>query len=200
MLGLDEAWPGEKEDEDQDTVVDRRDAQNATPVEGAVEVCGGAGTQEDGGDQEAGQDEEDVDAEPAVAECEVEGAGGDRGAEKVSHGVGVGEVVAEDEKEGEAADAVERGYVMAAGGVYGGCRRRRGKAQEGRARGRGRSGHSFGHRGDRALALAALVADLRCEQPLLGGRLGRKAVLRYGSAARCGKSSRRYGRGRYWTG
>ncbi len=92
--------------QNEDAEEEREDAQGAAEVEVADAVRLVACVVEDAGDQEAGEDEEEVHASPAPRHIEV--------------------VLGEDEKEGHGAEAVERGIV---GGPY--CRRKRAPGEGG---------------------------------------------------------------------
>ena len=95
--------PGEAECEQEETVVERKDAQGTAGVKGLEEVGYVQGVKEDACDEEAGESEEEIDAdvcggEDALDDVEEPGAG---------DVVGLKEMDDEDEKDGSAADAIE---------------------------------------------------------------------------------------------
>ena len=95
--------PGEEKQQEEETVVEGKDAQGATGVEGFEEVRLVEGVEQDAGDEEAGENEEEVDSD-------VEGV--DDGVEDVEDGrscdwVRQEEMKGEDEKDCETADSVE---------------------------------------------------------------------------------------------
>ena len=87
----------EREEAEEDGVVEGKDAEGSADVEALKAAVGVAAIDEDAGDEEAGEDEEEVDAGPAPGEVEV--------------------VMGEDEQEGGCAEAVECGVVGAVGGL-----------------------------------------------------------------------------------
>ncbi len=93
----------------EDGVVEGEDAQEAAHVERGVAVRGGAGIEEDPGDQEAGEPEEQVDPAPPGA--------GDAAREPEDEQAPLlldeAEVVGDDREDGHAAHAVERRDVLA---------------------------------------------------------------------------------------
>ena len=117
-MEMEERGEGEKDEED--AVIEGKNADGAAGVEGAEEGGRVHGTEEDAGDEEAGEGEEKVNADPGgVAdlgeEIEDTGAGGE---------VGPHEVIDENEEDGEAAEAVESGDVAEFIGLGGGgCHR-----------------------------------------------------------------------------
>jgi hypothetical protein len=107
--------PGEEEKEDERTVVEGEDAESAAGVKGFEEVGDVEGVEQNAGDEEAGEDEEEIDAD--VGGCadlveEVEEA-------EASVRVRPEEMAVEDEKDGEAANSIERREMSEAAGILG---------------------------------------------------------------------------------
>ena len=90
------------------------DAQDAAGVEVAEVVGLGAAIEKDAGDEEAGEDEEEVHAHVAEVRDVAQAAEEEVGVEACERLVGGEAVVEEDHEDGDAANDVEAGHVAEA--------------------------------------------------------------------------------------
>src|SRR5271155_5817002 len=107
--------PAEEQEENEKAVVQREDTESAAGVKGLEEMLYVQRVEQDTGDEEAGEHEEEIDAD--VRRCtdlvqEIEEAG-------TGHGVRPEEMEEEHEEYGEAANSVERRDVGEAARVLG---------------------------------------------------------------------------------
>src|SRR5664280_1495931 len=83
-------------------VIQRKNAKDTAGIEAAEIVCGGAGIEEDAGDEKSGEDEEEIDAGPAEAKIVLQ----DGAREMVGRDIGA-HVQEEDKNDGAGAETVE---------------------------------------------------------------------------------------------
>lgn len=107
--------PSEKKQHDENAVVEGEDAKGAAGVEGFEEVREGACVEQDAGDEKAGENEEEVDAEVAGLANAIDEI------QKFGAGVWIGreEVEEEDHEDGKSSDSVERWNVLKTTGIFG---------------------------------------------------------------------------------
>ena len=94
----------QKQDEQQDCIIERENPQDAACVKGAEVVTSSFGIEKNAGDEKAGEYEEEVDADPATMQ--------DADEQPVREGrlwgcVEAAEVKQQDGEDGDAADAIE---------------------------------------------------------------------------------------------
>jgi hypothetical protein len=107
--------PGEEKKQEEDSVIEGEDAERAAGVEGLEEVRDVKSVEQNASDEEAGEDEEEIDADvrgcaDLVQEIEEAGAGLWIRPEKVA---------VEDEEDSETANPIERRDMSEATGVLG---------------------------------------------------------------------------------
>jgi hypothetical protein len=107
--------PGEEKQYKEDAIVEREDAQGAAGIEGFEEVGAVARVQKDAGDEKAGENEEEINADVAGSADVV-----DQIEElRACHRIRLKEVKEEDQEDGETAYAVKRWNMLKTAGIFG---------------------------------------------------------------------------------
>jgi len=101
--------PGEDKDQQEGSVVERRDAQDAPYIEVAPPVRDAFAVPQDSGDEETGENEEKGNAAPSGFEGQADGAPDRIGGLRSSAGV-----ERDHDQDGESADAIEGWKVLTA--------------------------------------------------------------------------------------